>query len=49
MELILFDFAVVHIARIARIIGFPGGSGLLIGIGGSGKTSLAKLASFAIG
>eukprot|EP00961_Rhodomonas_salina_P092740 1248192-Rhodomonas_salina.1 len=44
LELVLFEYALEHLMRINRVINMDRGSMMLVGVGGSGKQSLTRLA-----
>ncbi|EDS37651.1 ciliary dynein heavy chain 11 [Culex quinquefasciatus] len=45
MDIVLFQYALQHLNKICRIMSMPGGSCMLVGMGGSGRQSLTKLAA----
>lgn len=49
MKLVLFEDCLEHLTRVHRTLRLPRGHVLLIGVGGSGKKCVTRLAAFAAG
>lgn len=49
IDMVLFNMALEHLTRIHRVLRMDTGHIMLIGVGGSGKALMTKLAAFTAG
>ncbi|GFT27966.1 dynein heavy chain 7, axonemal, partial [Nephila pilipes] len=49
IDMVIFRYVLEHLSRLCRILSMPGGNALLVGVGGSGRQSVTKLAAFITG
>lgn len=49
IDMVLFNMALEHLTRIHRVLKMHTGHIMLIGVGGSGKALMTKLAAFTAG
>ena len=46
MNLVMFMDAIAHVSRIGRVIRQPQGNALLLGVGGNGRQSMSRMATY---
>jgi len=46
LSMVIFKFVIEHVSRVSRVLQQDNGHVLLVGIGGSGRQSASKLATF---